>query len=140
MSKCKYFSIKELVSPAVFKRYGEDAWAFLDERLCVTLDAIRARFGATVVNDWSWGGSFRYRGLRAAVDYPELKRQGIYLRNSYHNKGKACDMHFRNISVNEARKYILQHPAEFPFVKGVEIAPWLHIDVRESDKVIIFNR
>lgn len=27
MSKCSHFSIKELVSPAVYKRYGEDAWA-----------------------------------------------------------------------------------------------------------------
>lgn len=40
MSKCRHFSIKELVSPAVFKRYGEDAWAMIDDRLCVTLDAM----------------------------------------------------------------------------------------------------
>jgi hypothetical protein len=136
----RHFSIRELVSPAVYKRYGNDAWSMLDDRLIITLDAIRERFGATIVNDWAWGGSFRYRGLRAAVDYPELKRQGIYLRNSYHNKGKAADMHFRSTSVTTARKYILSHPDEFPFVKGVEVAPWLHIDVRNSDRVVVFGQ
>jgi hypothetical protein len=136
----RHFSIRELVSPAVYKQHGNDAWSMLDERLIITLDAIRERFGATIVNDWAWGGSFRYRGLRAAVDYPELKRQGIYLRNSYHNKGKAADMHFRSTSVTTARKYILSHPDEFPFVKGVEVAPWLHIDVRNSDRVVVFGQ
>lgn len=138
--RCEHFLISELISPATFRKYGQSAWDKMDWRLLTTLDAVRDRFGPTVINNWLWGGSFKYRGLRADVDFRELKRQGIYLPNSQHVFGRAADMHFKDVSVEYAREYILSHPKEFPYVKGIEIAPWLHLDVRDSSKVIVFGR
>ena len=137
---CEYFDIRELVSPKFHAKHGDNSWWWLDPRLCMMLDRIHARFGVTYVNTWHWNGRFDQRGLRSQIDLAALKREGIYLPDGFHETGRAADMHFRDVSVAEARKYILAHPLEFPEIRGVEIAPsWLHVDVRNSDKVIVFN-
>lgn len=45
MYKCKYFTIKELVSPVVYKTWGEKAWMFFDEDVLKQLDAIIEELG-----------------------------------------------------------------------------------------------
>lgn len=55
MYKCSHFKIQELVPPAIFEARGEKAWELLDERLLITLDRLRDRFGPITVNNWHSG-------------------------------------------------------------------------------------
>jgi len=64
MYKCKSFKLKELVHPLTFKKYGQMAWKFLDERVLRGLDLSRLLFGSLTVNDWAWGGKFVNSGYR----------------------------------------------------------------------------
>ena len=134
MYKCQFFTIKELVSSRVYDDRGEKAWALLDERALKTLDKLREVFGPVTVNDWSWGGSNEFRGLRE----PDCK---IGAKYSQHRFGRAFDCHFRGVSANEAREYILQNPNEFPYIASIEMkVSWLHFDVRNYGPGILkFN-
>jgi len=55
MYRCEHFSIHELVPPHVFHKRGEKAWELLDERLLITLDKLRQRYGRMTVNNYYWG-------------------------------------------------------------------------------------
>ncbi|NLK49022.1 MAG: hypothetical protein GX294_00055, partial [Candidatus Cloacimonetes bacterium] len=88
----KHFDIREFVSPAVYQKYAAKAWWFLDPRLIETADYLRSIFGPMIINDWMWGGSFRHRGLRSALD-PQAPRGDF----SLHRFGRALDAHFRNV-------------------------------------------
>ncbi len=90
--RCKYFDIRELVSPKVFADRGELAWQLLDPRLCVMLDKIHDKFGTTYCNTWHWGGRFDQRVLRNPVDIEQLKKEKIWLDYGQHESGRAADM------------------------------------------------
>ncbi len=135
MFKCTQpIGIKELVSRKVFLDRGEKAWSLLDERALKTLDRLREKFGPITINDWSWGGSNEYRGLRE----PECKIGADY---SQHRFGRAFDCKFRDISADTVREYILSNPKEFPFITSLEMnVTWLHFDVRNHSLGILkFN-
>jgi hypothetical protein len=55
MYKCNHFSVHELVPRSVFEKRGERAWQLLDERLLITLDRLRERYGSTTVNNSGTG-------------------------------------------------------------------------------------
>lgn len=131
----KYFDIREFVSPAVYNRYNQVAWWFIDPRLIITADSLREIFGPMIINDWMFGGSFRYRGFRSALDLDAPPAPF-----SQHRFGRAFDSHFKNATVQEVRKYILANPAKFPHIRGLELdVNWLHCDTRNSDKLITFR-
>ena len=64
MYKCEHFAIHELVPPHVFEQRGEKAWELLDDRLLVTLDRLRERYGSMTVNNYYWGSDREWSGLR----------------------------------------------------------------------------
>ena len=131
---CRHFNIKELVSQAVYAERGEIAWQLLDERALKTIDKLRDVFGSVTINDWQWGGVNEYRGLRESSCT-------IGAKYSQHRFGRAFDCHFRNVSADSVREYILQHPEEFPFICSLEMnVTWLHFDVRNyGPEVLKFN-
>ena len=131
--KAKYFDIRELVPENVFSDRGEKSWQLIDDRLIVTLDAIRDRFGPVVINTWHKGGGRRECGLRVPG--------GAYYRPySQHSFGRAADCLFVKSSVEDVREYIINNPKEFPYVRGVELdVDWLHVDVRNYDEVLTFK-
>ncbi len=131
---CRHFNIKELVSQAVYADRGEKAWQLLDERALKTIDKLRDVFGSVTINDWQWGGENEYRGLRESSCT-------IGAKYSQHRFGRAFDCHFRNVSADSVREYILQHPLEFPFICSLEMnVTWLHFDVRNyGPEVLKFN-
>ena len=43
---CKHFDIFELVPEEIFKGRGQKAWELLDDRLLITIDALRGHLGA----------------------------------------------------------------------------------------------
>ncbi|AJT61198.1 hypothetical protein AVU32_gp357 [Vibrio phage ValKK3] len=145
MYKCKHFKIQELVTPQMYRDWGEKCWTLFDDRLLRTLDALRERFGPCTINDWSWGGSFDDSGMRDENFYGSTQK---YLASrSQHKYGRAADCKFRDIAAHEVRKYILENPDEFPYVKFIECGPlksgnamtWVHIDVRNGTDVYCWS-
>ena len=138
----KYFNINELTPPevgSVIQMTG-DEWAFstlFDERLLITADFIRDKFGPMVANDWASGGSFRYRGFRpVGCD--------VGAAYSQHRFGRGLDLSPLNISVYKIREDILNYPdsPQYQFIGGLEMnIPWLHIDVRarKDGNILLFN-
>jgi hypothetical protein len=59
-----------------------------------------------------------------------------------HSVGKAVDMVFTKYTTEEVREYILTHQDEFPYIGGLELAEWLHIDTRSrrDGKIFMFDK
>lgn len=92
MYKCEHFGIKELVSPVVYNRWGEQAWMFFDADILKDLDTIRETFGhPIIINNWSTGGKLKQCGLRSNMDDIVKNKQTLYL--SAHTMGKGFDLH-----------------------------------------------
>lgn len=145
--KSKYFKIQELVSKQTYEKYGEKSWIFLDERLILTLDALREYFNAPItVNNWLWGGNLQQRGLRTNCDEivkNKTLKNSLYV--SQHCLGKAVDFNVKNHTVQDVYKVILENPKAFPYIKRIEninkTPTWVHIDIAntENENIIIFN-
>jgi hypothetical protein len=124
--KPKNFSLKELVSPAVYAKYGEKAWEFFDRRVLVNLQFFRDTFGVTYVN---YNG-LRYRGFDAC----EFRKDGA----SQHNHGRAIDCSFKNYTTAQVIEWlkVSENAAKVPYPDiWVELGvPQFHFDVRYSDK------
>jgi len=140
----KFFDIKELVSKAAYKAYGESAWAFFDPRLLETLVFIRVRMGIPlVVNNWQSGGTLQQRGLRCNIDQivaDRTKAGKIYC--SAHMRGQGVDFSSGKMNAVNIRKWIREHANELPYpirLENDKSAPtWVHLDVSNiSDQKII---
>lgn len=125
----RHYRIEELVPKNVFeahKHEGDRLWLIFDNRVIWTADALRKRYGKMEVNTWLWDGPHQYRGFR-----PWDSTTGAVL--SQHKFGRALDEVPQEVTVEEIRKDIFEHPDwdEFKFIRAVEIEiPWLHFDVR----------
>lgn len=129
----KYFSIQELVSEAVYKKWGERAWKFLDEKLLNVLIILRRDILRVplVCNDWKYGGKNQQRGLRentSQIVKDKTNNGVMYL--SAHNFGKAVDLVSSKMQACEMRKKIMENsfmlPCQIRMEDGVN---WLHVDV-----------
>lgn len=140
MKKSKYFKIQELVCPDVFKRFGENAWMFIDHRLIETLDIVREKIlcKPIIVNNWSVGGSFTQRGLRCnmcQVVKSKSAENNLYL--SAHTFGKAIDASIQGMTGEEARKLIIKNQILLPWpIRLEERVSWLHLDVYDAGQAI----
>jgi hypothetical protein len=144
IKESRYFSIKELVSKAVYDRDGERAWRYFDTRLLITMFFIREKKGkAFTVNNWSYGGAFEQRGLRENIsDIVRKKTVADKLYLSAHTMGKGIDFDVKGESASEVRRWLLEIQDELPFKirlerkilsTGKEIS-WVHLDVFDEDK------
>ncbi|MCK5140218.1 MAG: hypothetical protein KAQ85_10285 [Thermodesulfovibrionia bacterium] len=131
MYKCKHFKIYELVPPQVFKDRGQKAWELLDPNLLMLIDRIKMYFSPddpVTINDWKWGGKFKWSGLRN----PQARK--YYSPTSQHTFGRAADMKFKNITPKKIRTIIRDDPSYWDEmgVRCVEnkTGTWLHVDVR----------
>lgn len=87
MYKCKYFTIRELVNPALLKQIGENiAWTIFDEILLRSADLIREKYGPMTINTENLTDC----GLRD----PQSKTGAKY---SMHKIGRALDGHILSI-------------------------------------------
>lgn len=133
--KSKYFKIHELVPEHIYKKYGEKAWKFIDPRLIKMIDLLKEKFnkGTMTINNYYWGGNRNWSGLRT----PKSK---WYNETSQHSFGRAVDIIFSDYNVNEVRQYIIDNINLYKDIKGIELdVSWLHIDVRNEDKLITFK-
>lgn len=134
MYKCRNFGIKELVSKGTYDIRGEKSWQLFDSRLLETIDMLRDKYGKTTINDWSWGGTSHWRGLRTA----DSKYYSAY---SQHSFGRAADLIFNDVTAESVRQDILANPNDpvFKYINSFEEGTsWLHIDVRNVDRILTF--
>jgi len=127
MYTCKHFAISELVPSQVYKERGDKAWELLDERLLITLDQLRDKYGPITVNNY--GSGREWSGLRT-------KDSPYYSPYSQHTFGRAADCLFSHAAVDEVRLDIQRYPQEFPFINSLELnVSWLHFDVRNCSRI-----
>jgi len=125
------FELYELFPPEIFRSYQPlTLWGVFDDRLKITMDRLRKRYGPMVANDWYWGGANQYRGWR-----PWDCKIGAEL--SQHKFGRAIDLKPVKESVDKVRADVLADPwnDDFRYITCIEMeVPWLHIDTRNRDK------
>ena len=136
MKKSDYFNIRELVCPDVYRKFGEKAWVFIDERLLDTLHVLREKVFARpmIINNWAAGGNLTQRGLRCNLcPIVREKSQAGQLYLSAHNMGKAADITVEGLSADEARRLIERCRILLPHPVRIERdVAWLHIDVYDE--------
>lgn len=139
MYKTKHFELRELVHPAIYRDRGERAWELLREDFLRCTDALREKFGPMILNTWHSDTLVKAYGLRdSACLRPFDDPDGA--RYSMHKFGGAGDALFLNITAEEARKYVLSHPDEFPFINAIESGVrWFHYDGRNCKRITVFK-
>lgn len=90
MYKCQYFDIKELVSPIVYDKWGEQAWMFFSADTLKDLDLIRETYGHPIIIN-NWANGLKQCGLRSNMDELVKNKKTLYL--SAHTMGKGFDLH-----------------------------------------------
>lgn len=135
MYKCKYFAIHELVPPKVFDERGEKAWELIDDRLLITLDRLRERYGSITINNYVWGKDRQWSGLRT----PDSPYFSPY---SQHTFGRAADCIFADVTAEQVRQDMLNNIDDplFEFVRSIELSvSWLHFDIRNCTRIKAFK-
>lgn len=130
----EYFCIEEFVDKAVFDKYGEAAWKFIDLEFLECVLVVREGIGFPMtVNNWKWGGIFSQRGLRHNMSPLVKCKTRVYL--SAHMFGKAGDFDVQGMSAVDVRKWIVANEDKFPCKirlernsKGEPIS-WVHLDI-----------
>jgi len=150
----KHFLIKEFVPPETWDAEGEQSITHIDERLLITADQIWEHFDSLypgkvsmVINNWCYGGKFRYRGYR-----PPACTEGA--KHSMHREidGRLCGAFDADIYVRKSGRSVLM-PAEsvrqeivrnrhkFPYLMRMEdgngktdgkedSVTWVHCDIK----------
>lgn len=147
MYKCKHFKIKELVSEQVYRKYGENAWTFFDQKILLTLDNIRDFFGKPMtVNNWAYGGSLSQRGFRCNMDQiVKDKTEDGRMYCSQHCLGRAFDFNIKGMDCDDVRRDILNNQDLFPHITRMEhrdnSRTWVHIDIANiaCDSIYVFK-
>ena len=133
--RARHFGLQELVCPEIYKARGERAWELLDDESVAMLDGFRDYFGKITVNDYEWGGTFKYSGLRPLTG-------GVGAPYSMHRYGRAFDCKPKEVTVLEMYNAILAKPEKFPLVRALEnikaTPTWLHADRRNHMKAGIW--
>lgn len=147
----KHFAIEEIFPPEVVEEHlengivKENIWRIIDERVLITADNLRERFGTMVVNDYLWGGKNKYRGFRPVkslvdVDYFRRYRELKVSWSSFYSQhcfGRAIDCKFKNATAEEVREDIRKNPYDLSYhlITAVEDGVgWLHFDIRSWNK------
>ncbi len=134
MYKCEYFKIQELVPRHVYDKRGDKSWELLDETALIVLDQLHEKYSTMVVNNWLWGGSRQWSGLRT----PRSPYGTIY---SQHQFGRAFDVIFKYHSAESVRQDVLNNLDWFPFITGLEMGVnWFHFDVRNCKGIKEFGK
>ena len=139
----RYFALPELVGREVAAKYGELAWAFLDQRLLEVVLWLREGLNIPLVCNTA---ALQQRGLRTNLSsIVQVKTEVGMMYLSAHCLGKGVDLSSGKMSAKDMRKWIRQHIDECPHairLEGDKSAPtWLHIDVMNitDKKLVIFE-
>ena len=136
------FYLHEFIDKKTHKRFGSASIWFIDPRIIQVAQFIRDRHKKPItINNWSSGGQYNYSGF----DPPGGYRKSTSL--SQHRFGRAADLKFSGMTVQEAYKDIMENQDIYlkvglTTVENIKATPtWLHIDIRETkmDEIKIVN-
>ena len=132
----EHFRLQELVPRDLYNKHNgsEKLWLLFDMYLLQEADRLRKRYGACYVNNWHNGGNLQQCGFRNDL--------GTGAEFSQHRFGRALDLHFVKVTAEEVRQELIKdcQQGRNEIIKGIELGvSWLHIDVRNSDKFVLFN-
>lgn len=135
-----YFEIDELVCDHTFKKWGEQAWQFLDSDFLHALLIIRRDILKKPM--WCNSTTKKQRGLRCNMCQMVKEKKAVYL--SSHVLGKAGDFSITGMTAEQARQKIKANASLLPCNIRIEKAvSWLHFDVLPqygiTQKVYEFN-
>lgn len=138
----EHFSLKELLPREIYEHLEQHnsiwkGWLLFPHTTIETIDALRKQFGPMYINTWSFSESFKAQhGDWNGRGYRDLDLVAKPNYVSLHCTGMATDSHFKNISAEEARQFILANPDKFPHITCLEMTlrkkpiGWLHWDSR----------
>lgn len=138
--KCTHFGIKELVSPIVYDKWGEQSWMFFSPDVLKDLDEIRESWGSPIIIN-NWKANLKQCGLRSNMDEIVLSKKGqLYL--SAHTMGCGFDLHDslgRNSKLFEhVYSLILRKKLKcFRRLENFKNTPtWVHTDTFQSNNIV----
>jgi hypothetical protein len=122
----KFFDIEELVCDHTRKKWGENAWQFLDTDYLHCLLIIRRDILKKPM--YCNGNSQHQRGLRCNMCALVKGKTSVYI--SSHILGKAGDFTVSGLTAEQARQLIKANANLLPCNVRIEGGvSWLHIDV-----------
>lgn len=142
---CDNISVKEVVCPHMYEKYGDNAIRFVDPMLIQVLDVIRNKIlkCPITINNGTW----KQRGFRCNICQlvaDKTKAGKMYL--SGHNLGKAIDFSCKTYTVQQVHDLIKKNANLLPCkirLESPENAPtWNHVDLMtygQKDKVYVFR-
>lgn len=138
----KYFALQELVSAAVYQKYGEFAWNVFDTKLLDVLVWLRGCLGIPLVCNTKQHQQRGFRENTCQIVTEKTKARQMYL--SGHTLGKAVDLSSGDMSAKDIRKWIRANIDSCPWpirLENDKSAPtWVHIDVmNNTSKLIEFS-
>lgn len=138
----KYFSLGELVSPNVLKRYGEQAWSFFDPRLFDVLVWLREGLGIGLVCNTKTQVQRGFRENTCDMVSGYTKQGKMYC--SSHCLGRGVDLSAINnvMSAEKMRQWVRSNIDTCPWPIRMEKAVnWLHIDTMNAtdSKLVEFS-
>lgn len=134
----KHFLAQEYLPRQLYEQLERDGmlwkcWYLIDERVLRTDDAMRERFGVLTINNWHAGGTRNESGLR-------LPGMATFKQTSQHAFGRASDKVSPSLSGEDMRRYVLDHPDEFPLLTTMERGvSWMHSDVRNAPRIALVD-
>lgn len=145
MNICDNISVKEIVCPHVWEKWGDKAIRFIDPDLRAVLDAIRNKIlkCPITINNSTW----KQRGLRCnccQLVADKTKAGKVYL--SAHNLGKGCDFSCKAYTVEQIHDLIKKNahllPCKIRLESPVDAPTWCHVDIMtegQKEKVYVFR-
>ncbi len=143
---------KQVLPEHIYKKEGVAGLRHMDERIIITIDALRKEIDKPItVNSWAWGGDRNASGYRDAVYYGTLQKYAD--STSQHKSGRALDFQVAGMTASDVRLFILENKEKFPYIRFLEVGPlangqrmnWVHIDCRmqeawlEDDTIICWS-
>lgn len=143
----KNISVKEIVCPHVYKKYGDRAIKFLDRDLIAVIEVIRNDIlkSPIYINN---GSTLTQRGLRCNIcDLCSTKTKNNKMYLSGHVLGRALDFTCKDYTPDEVRSLILNNanllPCKIRMESAIDAPTWVHIDTvvaeDQTDKVYVFR-
>lgn len=139
MYQCKHFNIPELVPPELYNNNKNSLyklWWLFPKVLLITIDKLRETYGPVYCNTYIF--NFNKPRVASGLRLPDSK---YYSETSQHSYANAVDLIWFANDVEKIRKDIIDKKYEWmKNIKGLELdVSWLHIDFRNSDKLITFK-
>lgn len=145
MNICPNITVKEVVCPHTWEKYGDKAIKFIDPDIMEVLNVIRNKIlkCPITINNSTW----KQRGLRCnccQLVADKTKAGKLYL--SGHNMGKAIDFSCKTYTVSQIHDMIKKNqdllPCKIRLESPIDAPTWTHVDIMtygQKEKIYTFR-